>query len=40
MKLPTVDVYRIVDDLNEFDVDDIILSDYESHPTIKAPLSN
>jgi len=40
MKLPNVDVYRIVNDLSEYDVEDIILSDYESHPTIKAPLSN
>ena len=40
MKLPTVEVYRLVNDLNEFDVEDIILTDYNSHPTIKAPLSN
>ena len=40
MKLPTVEVYRVVNDLSEYDVDDIILKDYNSHPTIKAPLSN
>ena len=40
-ELPTVKLSdRIVDDISEYTLDDIILENYQSHPTIKMPLSN
>jgi thymidylate synthase len=39
--LPTVKLSnRIVNDISEYTLDDIILENYQSHPTIKMPLSN
>jgi thymidylate synthase len=39
--LPTVKISdRVVDDISEYTLDDIILENYQSHPTIKMPLSN
>jgi thymidylate synthase len=39
--LPTVKLSnRIVYDISEYTLDDIILENYQSHPTIKMPLSN
>jgi thymidylate synthase len=31
---------RVVNDISEYTLDDIILENYQSHPTIKMPLSN
>ena len=40
-ELPTVKLSdRIIDDISEYTLDDIILENYQSHPTIKMPLSN
>ena len=39
--LPTVKITdRVVNDISEYTLDDIILENYRSHPTIKMPLSN
>jgi thymidylate synthase len=39
--LPTVKISdRVVSDISEYTLDDIILENYRSHPTIKMPLSN
>jgi thymidylate synthase len=39
--LPTVKISdRVVNDISEYTIDDIILENYQSHPTIKMPLSN
>jgi thymidylate synthase len=39
--LPTVKISdRVVNDISEYTLDDIILENYQSHPTIKLPLSN
>jgi thymidylate synthase len=39
--LPTVKISdRIVNDISEYNLDDITLENYQSHPTIKMPLSN
>jgi len=39
--LPTVKISdRIVSDISEYTLDDIILENYQSHPSIKMPLSN
>jgi thymidylate synthase len=39
--LPTVKLSnRIVNDISEYTLDDIILENYQSYPTIKMPLSN
>jgi thymidylate synthase len=39
--LPTVKISdRVVSDISEYTLDDIILENYQSHPTIKMPLSN
>ncbi len=39
--LPTVKISdRVVNDISEYTLDDIILENYQSHPTIKMPLSN
>ena len=39
--LPTVKISdRVVSDISEYTLDDIILENYQSHPTIKIPLSN
>ena len=40
-KLPTVKISdRVVNDISEYTLDDIILENYQSHPAIKMPLSN
>ena len=40
-ELPTVKLSgRIVNDLSEYTLDDFTLENYQSHPTIKMPLSN
>ena len=40
-KLPSVKISdRVVSDISEYTLDDIILENYQSHPTIKMPLSN
>ena len=39
--LPTVKISdRVVNDISEYTLDDIILENYQSHPTVKMPLSN
>lgn len=39
--LPTVKISdRVVNDISEYTLDDIILENYQSHPVIKMPLSN
>ena len=38
--LPSVKLYGEVDDIAHYELDDIELFDYQSHPAIKAPLSN
>ena len=39
--LPTVKISdRVVSDISEYTLDDIILENYQSHPSIKMPLSN
>lgn len=39
--LPTVKISdRVVNDISEYTLDDIILENYQRHPTIKMPLSN
>ena len=39
--LPIVKISdRVVNDISEYTLDDIILENYQSHPTIKMPLSN
>jgi len=39
--LPTVKISdRVVNDISEYTLDDITLENYQSHPSIKAPLSN
>jgi thymidylate synthase len=39
--LPTVKISdRVVSDISEYTLDDIVLENYQSHPSIKAPLSN
>jgi thymidylate synthase len=39
--LPTVKISdKVVNDISEYTLDDIILENYQSHPTIKLPLSN
>ena len=40
-QLPTVKISdRVVNDISEYTLDDIILENYQSHPAIKMPLSN
>jgi thymidylate synthase len=40
-ELPTVKISdRVVNDISEYTLDDIILENYQSHPSIKMPLSN
>ena len=39
--LPTVKISdRVVSDVSEYTLDDIVLENYQSHPSIKVPLSN
>ena len=39
--LPTVKISdRVVNDISEYTLDDITLENYQSHPSIKMPLSN
>jgi thymidylate synthase len=39
--LPTVKISdRVVSDISEYTLDDIVLENYQSHPSIKMPLSN
>ena len=40
-ELPTVKISdRVINDISEYTLDDIILENYRSHPSIKMPLSN
>jgi thymidylate synthase len=40
-ELPTVKISdRVVNDISEYTLDDIILENYQSHPAIRMPLSN
>ena len=40
-ELPTVKISdKVVSDISEYTLDDIVLENYQSHPTIKMPLSN
>jgi thymidylate synthase len=40
-ELPRVKISdRVVNDISEYTLDDIILENYQSHPAIKIPLSN
>jgi thymidylate synthase len=40
-ELPTVKLSdRVVNDISEYTLDDIVLENYQSHPSIKMPLSN
>jgi thymidylate synthase len=39
-ELPTVELLGDVDDIAHYELDDIVLKNYKSHPTIKLPLSN
>jgi thymidylate synthase len=40
-ELPTVKISdRVVNDISEYTLDDITLENYQSHPSIKMPLSN
>jgi thymidylate synthase len=39
-ELPTVELLGEVDDIAHYELDDIVLKNYKSHPTIKMPLSN
>jgi len=40
-ELPTVKISdRVVNDISEYTLDDIMLENYQSHPSIKMPLSN
>jgi len=40
-ELPTVKISdRVINDISEYTLDDIILENYQSHPAIKMPLSN
>jgi thymidylate synthase len=39
-ELPTLNIYGDVDDITHYEINDFAIGDYQSHPTIKAPLSN
>jgi thymidylate synthase len=40
-ELPTVKLSdRVVSDISEYTLDDIVLENYKCHPVIKLPLSN
>jgi thymidylate synthase len=39
-ELPTVELLGNVDDIAHYELNDIVLKHYKSHPTIKMPLSN
>jgi thymidylate synthase len=39
-ELPTLKIYGEVDDISHYEIKDFELLEYQSHPTIKAPLSN
>jgi thymidylate synthase len=39
-ELPTVELLGDVDDIANYEINDIILKGYQSHPSIKMPLSN
>jgi thymidylate synthase len=40
MELPTLNIYGDVDDIAHYEIADFEIKNYQSHPTIKAPLSN
>jgi len=39
-ELPTLNIYGDVDDIAHYEIADFEIKEYQSHPTIKAPLSN
>ena len=39
-ELPTLKIYGEVDDIAHYEIADFEIKNYQSHPTIKAPLSN
>ena len=39
-ELPTLNIYGDVDDIAHYEISDLKIKNYQSHPTIKAPLSN
>ena len=39
-ELPTLNIYGEVDDIAHYEIADFEIKDYQSHPPIKAPLSN
>jgi thymidylate synthase len=39
-ELPTLNIYGEVDDIAHYEIADFEIKNYQSHPTIKAPLSN
>jgi thymidylate synthase len=40
MELPTLNIYGDVDDIAHYEIADFEIKNYQSHPTIKIPLSN
>ena len=38
-RLPTIELNSNIKDIDDFRFDDIILKDYECHPTIKADIA-
>ena len=40
MELPNVEIYGDVDDIAHYEIADLEIKNYKSHPSIKAPLSN
>jgi thymidylate synthase len=40
MELPTLNIYGDVDDIAHYEIADFEIKNYQSHPAIKAPLSN
>jgi thymidylate synthase len=39
-ELPTVELLGDVDDISQYEINNIVLKGYQSHPSIKIPLSN
>jgi thymidylate synthase len=40
MELPKLEIYGEVDDIAHYEIEDFVIKNYQSHPSIKAPLSN